>query len=43
MIGALTSYVAPQYHDDRLRAADRHRTVTGPRPRTARAIRPHSR
>jgi len=43
MIGALTPYVVLQYHSDRLRAADRRRTITGPRPRTARAIRPHSR
>jgi hypothetical protein len=43
MMGTFSKQLALQLVDDRLRAADRHRTLTGPRPRTARASGPPKR
>jgi len=36
MMGSLPNHLALQLLDERLRDAERRRTITGPRPRTAR-------
>ena len=38
MLGSLTYQLAVQLNNDRLRAAERHRVLAGPSPRTARTL-----